>query len=203
MQKPTCQHLIAAQRILKYVQGTIDHGIVFKASKKQAYEDMYINAYCDADWAGDPNERRSTSGFVIMLNESPISWCSKKQNCVSRSSTEAEYRAMADTTSELQWLKHLFKDFKVKIADIPVLHSENSSALTLATNPVHNSKLKHIERDVHFTREKVKNGDICLQFIASKLQPADMFTKGLCSPQHLYHCSSLKMTSYLQAEKGC
>ncbi|GAB2267282.1 hypothetical protein Dimus_038662 [Dionaea muscipula] len=202
LQHPTNQHLIATKRILKYVQGTVDVGIVLQHARFTS-DGLYIRAFCDADWAGDPNDRRSTSGFVIMLNKSPISWCSKKQHCVSRSSTEAEYRAMADTTSELQWLSHLFQDLKIQLQQVPSLHCDNISALALATNPVHHSKLKHIEADVHFTRERVKNGAITLQFVASQYQLADLFTKGLCSPKHSLFCSSLMLSTYHQAEDGC
>ncbi|KAK9937704.1 hypothetical protein M0R45_014476 [Rubus argutus] len=151
---------------------------------------------------GDPNDRKSTTGFVILLNQSPISWCSKKQTSVSRSSTEAEYRSMADTSSELQWLTHLLKDLHIDLDSIPTLHCDNISALALATNPVYHSKLKHIEADVHFTRERVKAGTIKLAFISSKEQLADLFTKGLCSPQHTYLRDSLMLVPSHQAEEG-
>ncbi|GAB2288443.1 hypothetical protein Dimus_037998 [Dionaea muscipula] len=202
LQHPTQQHLVAAKRILKYVQGTVGIGIVLQHAK-YTIAGLQLRAFCDADWAGDPNDRRSTSGFVILLNESPVSWCSKKQHCVSRSSTEAEYRAMADTTSELQWLSHLFQDLQIKLDHVPSLHCDNISALALATNPVHHSKLKHIEADVHFTRERVKDGAITLQFVSSQQQLADLFTKSLCSPKHSSFCSSLMLCTYHQAEGGC
>ena len=164
---------------------------------------LALKAFCDADWAGDPNDRKSTTGFVILLNDTPVSWCSKKQSAVSRSSTEAEYRSMADTTSELMWLLLLLKDLHVQLSEVPVLHCDNISALALATNPVYHSKLKHIEVDVHFTRNQVKAGFLKLQFVSSKHQLADLFTKGLCSPQHQFLCSSLMLHNHHQAEGGC
>ncbi|PRQ54238.1 putative RNA-directed DNA polymerase [Rosa chinensis] len=203
---PTDQHFTAAKRILKYVKGTNDYGITFRRGSfsssdgslsLQVFSDhnFSLQAYSDADWAGDPNDRKSTTGFVILLNGSPVSWCSKKQTAVSRSSTEAEYRSMADTTSELQWLKHLLTDLHLTLDSTPTLHCDNISALALATNPVHHSKLKHIEVDIHFTRDKVRDGSIRLQFVCSQEQLADLFTKGLCSPQHDYLCSSLMLGS--------
>lgn len=140
---------------------------------------------------------------MILLNNAPISWCSKKQTVVSRSSTEAEYRSMADTTSEIMWLIHLLQDLQIDLASVPTLHCDNISALALATNPVYHSKLKHIEVDVHFTRVQVKKGFLKLQFVASQGQLTDLFTKGLCSPQHKYLCSSLMLVPPHQAEEGC
>lgn len=104
---------------------------------------LQLQAYsCDADWAGDPNDRKSTTGFVILINDAPISWCSKKQSAVSRSSTEAEYRSMADTTSEIMWLSLLLQDLHIQLVDIPTLHCDNVSALALATNLVYRFKIK-------------------------------------------------------------
>lgn len=190
---PTTDHLIAAKCILRYLKGTIDYDICFRRGIDSDGNELHtscpkltLQAFCDADWAGDPNDRKSTRGFVILLNQSPISWCSKKQTSVSRSSTETEYKSMADTSSELQWLTHLLKDLHIDLDGIPTLHCDNISALALATNPVHHSKLKHIEADVHFTRERVKAGTIKLAFVNSKEQLVDLFTKGLCSPQHTY-----------------
>jgi hypothetical protein len=207
LHNPTEVHYNAAKRILRYVKGSLDHGLLFKTNcsegKNEAQLQAHLSAFCDADWAGDPNDRKSTTGFVIMLNGVPISWCSKKQNAVSRSSTEAEYRSMADTTSELQWLIHLFRDLHIVLASVPVLHCDNISAIALATNPIHHSKLKHIEVDVHFTRNQVKAGTIRLQFVSSREQIADIFTKGLCFPQHSYLCRSLMLGSPHQAEEGC
>ncbi|XP_024178770.1 uncharacterized mitochondrial protein AtMg00810-like [Rosa chinensis] len=100
LHSPTEAHLLATKRILRYVKGTLHHGIYFRRGSLHSPQ-YTLQAYCDADWAGDPNDRKSTTGFVILLNGSPISWCSKKQTTVSRSSTEAEYRSMADTISEL------------------------------------------------------------------------------------------------------
>lgn len=208
LHNPTDVHLNAVKRILRYVNGTLDTGLVFKKGNMSVLHKhtplrVNIQAFCDADWAGDPNDRKSTTGFVILMNGTPISWCSKKQSAVSRSSTEAEYRSMADTTSELQWLLILLSELHVDLAAVPVLHCDNISALALATNPVHHSKLKHIEVDVHFTRAQVKAGTIRVQFISTKEQLADLFTKGLCSPQHTYLCGSLMLRPQHQAEGGC
>ncbi|XP_024195747.1 uncharacterized mitochondrial protein AtMg00810-like [Rosa chinensis] len=208
LHNPTDIHLYAARRILKYVKGTLHQGIYYRtcahpAPNNHSLSALTLQAYCDADWAGDPNDRKSTTGFVLLLHGSPISWCSKKQTVVSRSCTKAEYRSMADTTSEIMWLLLLLHDLHVSLAAVPILHCDNISALALATNPVYHSKLKHIEVDVHFTRNQVKAGSLKLQFVTSKDQLADLFTKGLCLPQHTYLCDSLMLLTSHQAEEGC
>lgn len=108
---------------------------------------------------------------------------------------------MADTSSELQWLTHLFKAIHVDLESIPTLHCD-ISALALAANLVHHSKLKHIETDVHFTREQVKARTIKLAFVNLKEQLAYLFTKGFCSPHHIYLHDSLMLVPYHQAEEG-
>ena len=207
LHSPIDVHYNAAKRILRYVKGSLDHGLLFPRhfphDQSAVQLQVHLSAFSDADWAGDPNDRKSTTGFVILLNGAPISWCSKKQNAVSRSSTEAEYRSMADTTSEIQWLIHLLQDLHVELAAVPVLHCDNISAISLATNPIHHSKLKHIEVDVHFTRDRVKAGSLRLQFVTSKEQLVDIFTKGLCSPQHSSLCHSLLLGPPHQAEGAC
>ncbi|KAM7472186.1 hypothetical protein LguiA_010369 [Lonicera macranthoides] len=199
MHQPTDQHYNAAKRILRYIQGTLDYGLLYTPNPTKSLT-VSLKTYTDADWAGDPNDRRSTTGFVLMINGLPISWCSKKQKSVSRSSTEAEYRSMADTTSEIQWLQSLLSDMHIQLSTVPSLHCDNIFAMALATNPIHNSRLKHIEADIHFTRERVKAGALLLQFVPSSQQLADIFTKGLCSPQHNYLCSSLMLVTKHQAE---
>ncbi|KAM1466444.1 hypothetical protein ACFX2I_031643 [Malus domestica] len=190
MQAPLESHFVAVKRILRYLKGTLGWGICFR------YGSLDLKAYTDADWAGDPNNRRSTTGFVIFLGQNPISWSSKKQHTVSRSSTEAEYRAMATTTAEVVWLQQLLKDLHISSSISPILHCDNISAMALAINPVLHSKAKHIEIDCHFVRERVQQGTITLQYVASEHQYADIFTKGLCSSLFSDHCSNLMLRSF-------
>ncbi|XP_068331609.1 uncharacterized mitochondrial protein AtMg00810-like [Pyrus communis] len=189
MHSPLESHFVAVKRILQYLRGSMSLGLCFKPGL------LDIKAYTDADWAGDPNDRRSTTGFVVFLGCNPISWSSKKQHTVSRSSTEAEYRAMATTTAEVVWLQQLLQDLHLPCPDIPLLHCDNISAMALATNPVLHSKAKHIEIDCHFVHERVQQGSIMLQFVNSADQHADIFTKGLCFPLFSSHCNNLMLGS--------
>jgi hypothetical protein len=175
MHNPSTHHWTAAKRVLRYLKGTIDHGLWYTKGP------LILQAFCDSDWAGDPDDRRSTTGFGILLGSSIISWIAKKQPVVARSSTEAEYRAMAVATTDLFWLRMLFKDLGIPLFSTPVLWCDNIGALALASNPVYHARTKHVEVDYHFIREKVINRDISIKYISTHDQPADIFTKGLSS----------------------
>ena len=138
-----------------------------------------LTAFTDSNWAGDPYDRRSTTGITVFLGDNPITWTFKKQHTVSRSSTEAEYRALASGAAELAWLRQVLCDLGVVLPTAPTLWCDNTSAIALASNLVFHSRTKHIEVDYHFVRERVVRGDLHLQFISTDDQLADLFTKPL------------------------
>lgn len=146
------------------MKGTLNHGLHLTSGS------LSLTAFTDADWAGDPMDRRSTSGFVVFLGSNPISWCAKKQPTVARSSTEAEYRAMTQTATDLVWIQHLLSELKVPITSPPVLWCDNKSAMALASNPVFHARTKHIEIDYHFIREQAQK--LVLYFISSQARSA-------------------------------
>jgi hypothetical protein len=186
---PTSVHWTAAKRILRFLKSTSDHGITFSKTNLQ------LHAFCDSDWAGSLDDRRSTFGFAVFLGGSLISWSSKKQPVVSRSSTEAEYRSLAIVTAEVYWLRMLFCELHIPLRTAPIIWCDNVSALALSSNPVYHARTKHIEVDYHFVREKVLNKDISLAFISTEDQLADVFTKGLSRARFLSLKSKLKVTS--------
>ena len=124
-------HFQAVKRILRYVQGTLHFGLKFTSCSS-----MGLVAYSDADWAGCPDTRRSTSGYSIFLGNNLVSWSAKKQPTVSRSSCELEYRALALTATEVLWLTHLLRDLRVTLTHRPLLLCDNKSAIFLSSNPV-------------------------------------------------------------------
>jgi histone deacetylase 1/2 len=166
-------HWMAIKRVLRYLKGTVDYGLYYAPST------LDIHVFCDSDWAGNPDDRRSTSGFIIFLEKNLISWCAMKQGVVSRSSTEAEYQSMALATAEAYWIRMLIKDFQLYLYSPPIIWRDNIGALTLASNPVFHTRTKHVEIDYHFMREKVVNKDILVKHFSTKDQLADIFTKGL------------------------
>ena len=136
-----------------------------------------LRAFSDADWAGNPTDRRSTTGYCFLLGSSLISWRSKKQTFVARSSTEAEYRALADTTFELLWLRWLLKDLGVSTSSATPLYCDNQSAIHIAHNDVFHEQTKHIEIDCHFIHYHLVHGALKLISVSFKDQLADIFTK--------------------------
>ena len=189
MHQPTSTHFMAAKRILRFLKGTLDKGILFQPGP------LTLTAFTDADWAGDPSDRRSTSGITVFLGHNPITWVSKKQHTVSRSSTETKYRSLAAGATELAWLRQVLCDLGLFLASAPIIWCDNTSALALASNPVFHGRTKHIEVDYHFVREKVVRGDISIQFISTDDQIADLFTKALPSPRFLRLSSKLMVCS--------
>lgn len=169
---PRSIHYAAVLRILRYIKGTLFHGLFYSALSS-----LTLHAYSDADWAGDPTDRRSTTGYCFFLGDSLISWRSKKQTVTARSSTEAEYRALADTAQELLWLRWLLEDMGVNHSTATLLHCDNHSAIQIAHNDVFHDRTKHIEIDCHFVRQHVTRGTIRLIPVSSLEQTADIFTK--------------------------
>lgn len=145
---PTTIRLEAAQRVLRYVKGTLHQGIFLSPGP------LSLSAFIAADWAGDPCDRKSIAGFIVFLESNPISWSSKKQTTVSRSSLEAEYRALATIAAEMHWLRTLFKDLHLPLPYIPTLWCDNASAIALNSYPVFHARTKHIEVNFHFIRER-------------------------------------------------
>ena len=174
MHQPGMSHFQAVKCILRYLQGTLDYGIRILSC---LYFTLY--GFSDADWAGCPDTRRSTIGFCIYLGANCISWLSKKQATVSRSSAEAEYKAMVFVTAELTWLTYLLRDLGFFLSQPPVLFCDNISALHMTVIPVFHARTKHIELDYHFVREKVSAGALTTRYVPSQSQLADFFTKAV------------------------
>ncbi|KAL5774663.1 hypothetical protein ACOSP7_012220 [Xanthoceras sorbifolium] len=174
MQEPRILHWDAVIRILKYIKGTPGQELLLPSKNS-----LTLKAFCDSDWGGCRAIRRSVTSYCIFLESFLISWKSKKQVNVSRSSAEAEYRAMTNTYLELTWLRYILHDLKVSQTTPAPLFCDNQAALHIAANPVFHERTKHIEIDCHIVREKVQAGIINPSFISSHLQLADVFTKVL------------------------
>jgi len=194
MQNPKKPHLEAVRRILRYVNRTLDHGIMYKRGGE-----CKLVGYCDADYAGDHDTRRSTTGYIFMLGSGAISWCSKRQPTVSLSTTEAEYRAAAMAAQESTWLMQLLEDLH-QLVKYPIpLYCDNLSAIRLAENPVFHARTKHVEVHYHFIKEKVLKEEIELKHVRTKNQAADLLTKSLSGSKFESFYHQLGMTNKVEA----
>jgi hypothetical protein len=144
---PRSTHYAIILRILHYVKGILFQGLHFSS-----HSSLELQAYSDADWANDPTDRRSTTGYCFLLGTSLISWRSKKQSVVARSSTKVEYLALADTTSELLWLRWLLSDMVVSSSGCSPIHCDNQSGIQIAYNDIFHERTIHIEINYHFIR---------------------------------------------------
>ena len=181
MQKPRADHWLAALRVVRYLKGTPDQNIMLSTSC-----DLQLTAYCDADWSACPITRRSLSAYVVYFGDSLVSWKTKKQRTVSRSSAEAEYWSMADTTCELKWLKCLLSQFGFFHPQPMLMFCDSQSAIYIAKNPVFHETTKHVENDCHTVRDAVQSKLLTTEHISTKHQPADLLTKALPTPTFDY-----------------
>ncbi|KAG8488224.1 hypothetical protein CXB51_018059 [Gossypium anomalum] len=188
MHNPKKSHLSAVYQILQYLKGKPGKGILFKKG-----ENLTLEASTDADYAGSMVDRRSTSGYCTFLGGNLVTWRSKKQNVVARSSAEAEFRAMALGVCELLWLKIILEDLKIKWEGPMKLYCDNKSAINIAHNPVQHDRTKHVEVDRHFIKEKLDSGLICTPFVSTDEQLADILTKGLSGKLFQKLVSKLRM----------
>lgn len=176
MHNPKDIHLQAVYHILQYLKGNPGSGILFKNGTS-----IEVEAYTDADYAGSISDRRSTSRYCTFLGGNLVTWRSKKQPVVARSSAEAEFRSMVHGVCELLWRKIILEDLKIRWEAPMKLYCDNKSAINTAHNPVQHERTKHVEVDRHFRKEKLESGLICTPYISTKGQLADVLTKGLAS----------------------
>jgi hypothetical protein len=146
----TTDHMTVVKGILRYVKGTINLGIKFKKDSS-----LRINAFSYIDWAGCPDDRRSTGGFAVYLESNLISWSTRKQATMSHSSTKAKYKSLANAIAEVIWLQTIMRELGVMQSRVPCLWCDNLGTTYMTTNPVFHARTKHIEIDYHFIRERV------------------------------------------------
>lgn len=178
---PRDTHIQATLHLLKYLKGTVTKGLFYPVQPH-----LKLTGFSNSDWASCLITRKSLTGWCIFLGHLLVSWKTKKQATVSRSSTEAEYGSMASTTCELLWLSYLLKDLHIPVVFPVTLFCDNKSAQQIAANPCFHDRTKHMDIDCHFTRDKVQDGFLETAYIPTHLQLADVMTKALSKLQHSF-----------------
>lgn len=170
---PKESHLEAVKRIIRYVSGTSDFGVYFTFETN-----MEIAGYFDSDWGGNLKDRRSTSGGCFFVGNNMVAWHSKKQNCISLSTAEAEYVAAGSCCTQMLRMKQMIRDYGIPQGKLNIF-CDNTSAICISKNPVQHSRTKHIELRYHFIRDLVEKHVLELAFVPTEHQLADLFTKPL------------------------
>jgi hypothetical protein len=174
MQKPGVKHMRAGKHVLRYLNGTVNYGLGFKASGTNAGLTVY--SYSDADWAGDITDRKSTSGGLVVINGTPVSWWTKKQKCVATSTCEAEYVSLCDAAKECLWFAQWFNEYLGTTVSFPI-YCDNTAAIQLSKNEIQHQKTKHIDIAYHFLRDLIKTSKVSVEWISTNDQLADILTK--------------------------
>ncbi|CAM8975689.1 unnamed protein product [Rhodiola kirilowii] len=180
MHAPTETHWPAIKRILRYLKGSINSGLVLRPCT-----DSPLVAFSDAGWASNGDDCRSQHGFAIYYDVNLISWSSRKQDVVAKSSPEAEYRVIAFTATELIWIQQLVLELKASLTQPPIILCDNLSATYLSANPVFHHRSKHIKIDYYFVREQVAFGSLVVRHIRAIDQTADFITKAVGNARFL------------------
>ena len=184
MANPTTVHWQVAKGVVRYLAQTPERGITYRGSSTE------LKAYCDADYAGDIDTRKSTTGYVFMMNGGAISWNSKRQPTVAVSTTETEYMAAAAAVKEGLWMRKLLESLDIKVDKINIM-CDNQSAIKLLKNPIFSVRSTHIDIIHHFARERVLRGDVVFNYIHTKKMLADVMTKALPAEQHEELCTQM------------
>ena len=175
---PTEAHLTAVKRIFRYLKGTINLCIKYERSA-----DNCLVGFSDANWAGDMNDRHSTTGNLFMMSGAAIAWSSKKQPVVALSTTEVEYVALSAATQEAVWLSRLLSDIKAPPQTPILIKEDNQGTISIARNPISHSRTKHIDVKFHYIREALEDGIIDLIYCPTEQMTADILTKPLARQQ--------------------
>ena len=176
---PNSTHINATRVVFRYLLGIMpSQGLHFRGEKG-----FNLHAYCDSDWAGCPDTRRSTSGYVVMFGGAAVAWISKRQPTVALSSAEAEYVTACLAAQEIQWIRQLLSEISLPYKDEPtVVYSDSQSAMHMASNPT-SGRAKHMDIKYHFTKEAVERGVVSFKYVHTSEQAADGMTKGLAGPK--------------------
>ena len=188
MSSPTIDHWTTVEQILCYLKGALGRGIVYSNHGHNKLE-----CFTNVDWTGSKEEMRSTSGYCVFVEGNLVSWKSKKQSVISRSSAEYEYRAMTQFVCEVMWLHQILKEVGIETPVLAKLWCDDQVVLHIASNMVFHERTKYIEIDCHFVFQKIQLGLISTGYVKTGKQLGDIFTKALSGDRVGYLCNKLDM----------
>lgn len=179
----TEEHWVHLKRVLRYLKGTIDCKLQYRRSDSAEM----VEAYADADWGNDPNDRRSVSGYIVKLFGSTVTWATKKQSSVALSTTEAELMALCQVSCEVVWIINVLNSVDLKVSEPVSVYEDNQPCIAVTVEPRKHKRMKHVEIQNFFVRELVQNSvqkrRVKLNYLPTEDQVADLMTKGLASPR--------------------
>ena len=196
--KPRNSHWTTVKRIFRYLSGTLTMGISYFSTPP----DLNLRGYCNADYAGDHDDRKSRTGYLFLLANGAVAWCSKRQGCTTDSTTEVEFVAMAESVKEAIWLHRLLQSLGFPSQVPTPIFSDNQGAIQLVKNPKFHKRTKHIETKYYLIREKYERKEIDVFYIHTKQQIADLLAKAL-TRESFTHLRSLQgLVAYLPLMSG-
>jgi hypothetical protein len=185
---PGMEHWKAVKHLLRYLKGTVDMKLTYSPSPSRSHEPFVT--YTDADHGGDPDNSRSTSGYLLCIGTGAVSWSSKLQSLVALSTTEAEFIAAVEAGKEMLWMRNLLQELGFPVAGPSTFQIDNQSALAVAKNPEHHGRMKHLDMRYFWLRDAVENGTLSPVYVPTEEQAADILTKSLCA-QKIGKCRGL------------
>jgi hypothetical protein len=189
--RPNSTHFNALKRVLRYLRGSTGLSLTFTGSNDLSPQ---LVAYSDSDWASNQDDRRSVTGYAFVLCGGPVSWTSRRQRTVAQSTVEAEYMATAEAVKEAIWWRRFLGELKQSIDSPTTVYGDNAGSISLAHNPEHHARTKHIDVKYHLTRLHLQLGTISLQRVPTDRNTADVFTKPLPRDTYARHLARLGLT---------
>mmetsp|Transcript_40744 Transcript_40744/g.83342 ORF Transcript_40744/g.83342 Transcript_40744/m.83342 type:complete len:410 (-) Transcript_40744:207-1436(-) len=186
MQNPGTQHVVALKRVFRYVNGSRDRGLMFRAGSPSKPV-----GYSDSDWGNDIDTRRSVSGSLFILHGAAVSWKSKMQPTVALSTAEAEYMAASRAAQEALYICHLLRDLGYELSEPTVIYEDNQGCISMSKNSVMRDRCKHIDQRVHFLRDLATSGDVEMVYKDTKNMTADALTKPVPADLHIKHSNTM------------
>ena len=175
---------------MRYLSGSLDTCLTYTGTG-----DCKLIGNCDSDWGGDEEQRRSTSGYVFLMNNGPIAWCSRLQKTTALSVTEAEYMSLAEALTECLWLRPFLKSLGYENQEPTVIRTDNQAAIHLSRNPEFHRRTKHVGIRYHRVRQEQEQGTGDVKYVQTDMNPSDCLTKGVSSGVLDKNLNLMNMTS--------